>query len=33
MKNANEQNFSNFVGGGLDKGGLDKGGLRQRVIQ
>ena len=29
MKNANDQNFFNFVGGG----GLDKGGLRQRVIR
>ena len=28
MKNANDQNFFNFVGGGLDKGGL-----RQRVIR
>ena len=26
MKNANDQNFFNFVGG-LDKVGLDKGGL------
>ena len=25
MKNANNQNFFNFVGEGLDKGGLGKG--------